>query len=105
MNRVFVEGEAATRDYMKTYFLIGGLAALLPSCTKSAAVMPTIKRHWRGWRAKRAPTVLIFFPPSAVSGFSFDSGGAVCAVQTDKGEIACDEGRYRPSVRGCGSCG
>ena len=53
--------------------------------------MPTIKRHWRGWRAKRAPTVLIFFPPSPLAVFLFDSGGAVCAVQTDKGEIACDE--------------
>ena len=88
---IFVEGEAATRDYMKNIFPDWRACGVTSILHEKRGGYANNQASLKGLAGKARANGAQIFSAVAVSGFSFDAGGAVRAVQTDKGEIACDE--------------
>ncbi len=60
------------------------------SCTRSRAGTPTTGARWTAWRPRPGPLGVRIEPGIRVTGLRL-SGGAVTAVETDRGTIACDQ--------------
>src|SRR5258708_34264467 len=86
-----IEGEADCRAYMLDMFddwQAPGITAILHE--KKGGYANNV-RSLRGLAAKAGAEGVRIRPGTRVAGLRTDGGGAVTAVQTDQGEIQCDQ--------------
>ena len=88
---VFTEGESATRDYMKKIFPDWRTTGVTSVLHEKRGGYANNQASLEGLAKKALANGAEIYSDVTVNSFAFDSAGAVTAVNTDKGDITCDE--------------